>query len=670
MLLIVYRKRSGLKTFASIVSPLSERTMQAGGSGEWFLRTALWLDRNKLRFFSRLPLAFVRYGLVLSIQAHLGAGQYSQAVRSARILNLLFRPNVLKHSNLEATVYYQAFYFTQDYERIAHDFRHYRELPNYYLALIAGIAHLYRLNYAAAQYYLSQATKIHKDCHLALRMLGRAYLVSGDYAKAATKFSESVALKPCTVMGHQNYAGRYDILNYKPLEWEQRSAGYLLIYDNLVQFAEDLFLQGRSEDSFRFYNKALSIQKKLTSNFTLPDVLLKYLQVEAKNFDPGQPVRILSYEWVTQFGHIGLLNSYRKMVELGELPRGNHLLLAPDNKVSNTHYLSYWEPYFSIIRSEALVNELFPYQRFLGDQFMALPTDGPAAKPWTLAAARAQVLWAEQGRAPLLKLTEQDKHEGRWKLATLGLPKGAWYVALHVREGGYYRDGSGTISEHRSAEIEDYFGAIEEVTSRGGWIIRMGDASMKPLPDMPNVIDYAHSDFKSEQMDIFLLATARFVIGTTSGLSTVGMTFGTPMLLVNCISNDWQIWTDSTDFVLKRVYDRTQDRYLSLGETYRDPLQSLLINHGMLRRRGYVVHDNTPEEISAAVCYKLESLSGKVPRSGEDHPLMRRYRRALAHNPYMFGAAKPALPFLEAHPEFLEDTGNRLEGSATKSARG
>lgn len=74
-------------------------------------------------------------------------------------------------------------------------------------------------NYAGAQYYLSLATKIHKDCCLALRMLGRAYLISGDYAKAATKFSESVALKPCTVMGHQNYTGRYDILNYKPLEW-------------------------------------------------------------------------------------------------------------------------------------------------------------------------------------------------------------------------------------------------------------------------------------------------------------------------------------------------------------------------------------------------------------------------------------------------------------------
>ncbi|MBM3542883.1 MAG: TIGR04372 family glycosyltransferase [Alphaproteobacteria bacterium] len=654
VLLVVYRRRSALATIAALISPLTERAIQPYGSGYYFLRLAHWLDRTGLRPFARLPLAIVRYGLALSIQAHLGARQYQTAIKTARLLNLLFRPNILNQANLEATVYYQTLYFTQDYERIAHDFRLHRGISNYYLALIAGIAHLYRLNIPAARHYLSLAAEIHPDCHLTRTMLGRAYLMSGDYSQAASCFYVSAALEPRIVMGHQNYAGRYDILKYKPHEWELRSAGYLMIYDNLVRFAEDLFLQGRSAESFRFYNKALSFQKTLATNFSLPDVLLNCLQIEVKNFDPSQPVRILSYEWVTQFGHIGLLGSYRKMVELGELPRGNHLLLAPENKVSNAHYLSYWEPYFSIVRSEVLVNELFPYQRFLGDQFMALPSDGPVAEPWTRAAARAQMLWANQGRPPLLQLSERDKHEGHWKLSALGLPKGAWYVALHVREGGFYRDGTGTISEHRSAEIEDYFGAIEEITSRGGWVIRMGDASMKPLPEMPNVIDYAHSDFKSEQMDIFLLATARFVIGTTSGLTTVAMTFGTPMLLVNCISNDWQIWTDNTDFALKRVYDRNKGRYLSLRETYREPMQSILVNHAILRRRGYEVHNCTPEEIRAAVSYKLKTLTSKFACVKEDHPLMRQYRLALAGNPYMFGAAKPVLPFLEAYPELLE----------------
>ena len=564
----VYRKRSDLRSTATVLSYWSEKAMRGGG--ERLLRLAVWLDKNNLRFVSHVPLALVRYSLVLSAQAHLGARQYGRAIRTARILNLLFRASILNHRNPEAITYYQVLYHTRLYSRIAHDFKKPVDVTSYYLALIAGIAHLYLLSFDGAKHYLSLATKIERSDPLSLRMLGRAHLLSGDYAQAAIKFHELVALDPRTVMGHQNYAGRYDIHQYKPREWEQAWGGYLLVYDNLVQFAEDLFLQGTGEDSFRFYNKALTFQKELAEDFALPSVLLKWVQLGDANFDRNLPTRILAYEWVTQFGHIGLLDSYKKMSQLGMVPSGNHILLAPPDKVSNAHYLSYWEPHFTIIRSEALVNELFPYQRFIGDQFMALPGEG-TAEPWTRAAAHANVLWAQKGRGPLLKLTEQDKHEGHWKLAKLGLPRGAWYVGLHVREGGFYQDGSGTISEHRSSNIEDYYGAIEEVTSRGGWVVRMGDPSMNPLPDMPNVIDYAHSDLKSEQMDIFLLATSRFVIGTTSGLSTVAMTFGTPMLLVNCISNDWQIWTEATDFMLKRVYDRRSGRYLSLGETYRVP---------------------------------------------------------------------------------------------------
>ena len=83
----------------------------------------------------------------------------------------------------------------------------------------------------------------------------------------------------------------------------------------------------------------------------------------------------------------------------------------------------------------------------------------------------------------------------------------------------------------------------------------------------------------------------------------------------------------------KHVDDRRRGRYLSLGETYRDP-QALLINHALLRRRGYEVHTNTPEEIAAAVRYKIESLSGKAQRVSEDHPLMRRYCNALSQKTF------------------------------------
>jgi putative glycosyltransferase (TIGR04372 family) len=170
---------------------------------------------------------------------------------------------------------------------------------------------------------------------------------------------------------------------------------------------------------------------------------------------------------------------------------------------------------------------------------------------------------------------------------------------------------------------------------------------------MPGVFDYAHSDIKSAEMDLFLCAEARLFIGTTSGLTTAVQALGTPMLLVNCISNDCQFWHEKTDFTLRPVYDRRARRYLSLRETYRQPLQALLIDTAVLARYGLEIHANRAEDITAAVRYKLDCLDGTARPLREGGPLLDRYRASLADNPYNFGAALPVPAFLERLPELL-----------------
>ena len=185
-----------------------------------------------------------------------------------------------------------------------------------------------------------------------------------------------------------------------------------------------------------------------------------------------------------------------------------------------------------------------------------------------------------------------------------------WFVAIHIREGGYHGDGPGTTRQHRSANVGDYLDAIAEITARGGAVVRLGDKSMTPLRNLPGVFDYAHSDIKSAEMDLFLCAEARLFIGTTSGLTTAVQALGTPMLLVNCTSNDCQFWHDRTDFTVRPVYDRRARRYLSLRETYRQPLQALLIDTAVLARHGLEIHANRPDDITAAVRYTLDCLDG------------------------------------------------------------
>ena len=66
------------------------------------------------------------------------------------------------------------------------------------------------------------------------------------------------------------------------------------------------------------------------------------------------------------------------------------------------------------------------------------------------------------------------------------------------------------------ADIGTYLPAIKTVVAHGGWVFRMGNPTMKPLPAMEHVIDYAYSDVRSDWMDVFLCSQCRFMIGTAA----------------------------------------------------------------------------------------------------------------------------------------------------------
>jgi putative glycosyltransferase (TIGR04372 family) len=621
------------------------------------------LIERRIPFVSGATRRLVQAVFVFLLSVEMAAAHIGSTLMLARIMNLAFRPYIRSRRLPIAFLYFQALFHARLYHRVVAEVPNEEEIEHHYLNHILGVSHLYLNRPDRAIYYLKRAIALNDQHSLDWRMLGRAYLLLGNRMEASRVFETAVNLAPNTVMAHQNYAGRYDIPNYKPKAWELREAGRLLIYDNYGQLAEDMFLLGSFEGSFKLYQQMLDCQQAFRE--FIPADLVDRLAVCNPAFDRNKPVRLLPYEWVIQFGHIGLLDSYIKMARLGMYPDANYVVLAPENKISNREYLDYWGQHFTIVHDDDLVADLFPYQRLIGDNFMAYPGEGGTAEPWTRAAARAQITWAEQGRAPLLSLAASDMQRGRDVLAALGVPADAWYVGLHVREGSYYGESSGGMSTHRNAQIEDYFPAIKAITDRGGYVIRLGDSSMRPLPEMPGVLDYALSAQKSSQADIFFCATSRFIIGTTSGLTTAALSFGTPMLLVNCISNDWQLWSPATDFIVKPVWDIRGKRVLSLAETCSQPVQGYLINAIVMRRHGLEAIPNTPHEIESAVVYKLARLGGEILPDAD--PLMVSYREAMAGNPMMFGAARPVLPFLKEHPQLLVRALHRSQPNAVSA---
>jgi len=589
--------------------------------------------------------------LAATAQIHLAASRKPSAIRAVRLLNLIFRAKVRALRGLAPSAYFSTLALCSAYDRIVREVPKEAITDSFAINFAIGVAHMYRRSYPPALHFL-KAAAASGDSN-ALRKVGCVYALMGDFPNSSIYFRESVNRDPRSVMAHQNYAGGYDPIAYAPSPWELEHAGELLIYDNLVQLGENFYHQGRYEDTFRCYQAALD-QDAMARNWSIPTDLARRIAAVSTNFKPDLPLRLLGYEWVTLIGHIGFIDCHLRMAELGILPRANYVLLAPRHKVVNQAFLSLFARYLTIIEDPTLVDDILPYQRLVGDQFIAVRSDGQLAEPWAHAAARAQVAWSNEKRDPLVEISQDLRERGRSQLRAAGVTAD-WFVAIHIREGGYHGDGPGTTRQHRSANVRNYLDAIARITERGGAVLRLGDKSMTPLRELRGVFDYAHSEIKSAEMDLFLCAEARLFIGTTSGLTTAVQALGTPMLLVNCISNDCQFWHDRTDFMVRPVYDRRASRYLSLRETYRQPFQARLIDTSLLTHDGLEIHVNRQQDITAAVTYKLDCLDGKLKSLREGGALLEKYQKAMRENPNNFGAALPVPALFAAYPELLTE---------------
>lgn len=257
--------------------------------------------------------------------------------------------------------------------------------------------------------------------------------------------------------------------------------------------------------------------------------------------------------------------------------------------------------YFGFFRGVSLVTERnFKYRLpeahiipMIGQQLLWMPKPVMHDFSWDLV---DRDRWAEQTETPLeislsrpkLELAERMRRE-------MGMPPDAWFVCLHVREGGYHND-HGTVE--RNADINNYIPAIKEITRRGGWVVRMGDATMKRLPPMERLIDYPFTPQKGELMDVYLLSRCGTYIGMQSGIFDVAMMFQRPIILTNMYSWFLGYPQRKSDLgILKRVYSKRLGRFLRPMEWPLAPWS----NQTFDPREEYEFHENTPEQLLAVI---------------------------------------------------------------------
>lgn len=352
---------------------------------------------------------------------------------------------------------------------------------------------------------------------------------------------------------------------------------------------------------------------------------------------------------VGRIGHLaGEPDSFLKARALGIVGPGRYFMLAPTNAVANAAMLNYWRPHIAVIEHPAVCWLLGAMSRWLlmkHDMSRYVLKLGASQEIYRINAA-----WS--GRGPLLKVTTDDLAWSETQFAELGLPRGAWYVCVHVREPGFSPADEAAHS-YRNSDPRTVHQAVAEIIRGGGWCVRMGDPTMTPLDPMPGVIDYAHHRLRSDRLDILLCARARFFLGNTSGLTLVSSVFGVPSALANLIPLSVLPFLPSDLGIPKLVRSGKNGRILSFAEVLGSPIGDFRYTRLYADARLEVI-ENTPQEIVELVTEMLARIDGTYSPEPEDHVLQHRFMSLLRPGHYAYGAAsRVGAAFLRRHADLL-----------------
>jgi putative glycosyltransferase (TIGR04372 family) len=364
------------------------------------------------------------------------------------------------------------------------------------------------------------------------------------------------------------------------------------------------------------------------------------------------PFRALDSVWARHIGHTATLDYVIKLGILeGRAQEDTVLYLPPGSPIANRFLLQQMSTHLRLVENPAdLPFDASAVQAVHYDYLAPRLPDGRTVYFWEIG-GQTHKRWQDEGRGPLLTLPPEVEARGWAALRRAGVPRGAWFVALHVREGKWDGRNAG-LHGIMNANISTYMPAIAEITRRGGWVVRMGDPGMKPLNPLANVIDYCHSDLRADWMDVFVAACCRFLIGSTSGPAFIPPLYGVPVVLTNWWPPAQRPWHASDIFIPKMTRRLADGRYLTLSESLCEPFAWCHSRRYLASRGGVQVDDNHPDIILGAVVEMLARLDGDLCEDASVVELRLRAEEVYQSH-RIAGTSQLAGDFLQRHSEFM-----------------
>tara|TARA_A100001011_G_C14321973_1_gene851215 strand:- start:1106 stop:2533 length:1428 start_codon:yes stop_codon:yes gene_type:complete len=296
------------------------------------------------------------------------------------------------------------------------------------------------------------------------------------------------------------------------------------------------------------------------------------------------------------------------------------IFLHKGSKLRNKTLIKYFSKYLEIVEENNLSSDLIKLEKFfkIPSGFLVPLNDQVIFHEFLPSYINSFHSFSK--RKNCFSMTEEDKKIGGELLEKLGIPKGKWFVTIHVREPGYRGENkNNTTEKFRNSSPQNYIKAINYIVSKGGWVVRVGDKSMTKLPKMKNFIDYAHSNFKSEFLDVFLAANSRFCIGTPSGFYAMADYFGVPVLLTNAAMSSQFLSLKKEDLYLPRLI-KHKNEFLNFESMFSHP-NVWLYSDKLFSQQGLTTIENNENEILEATEEMLNRVSYKEKENNNTNQL-------------------------------------------------
>lgn len=231
---------------------------------------------------------------------------------------------------------------------------------------------------------------------------------------------------------------------------------------------------------------------------------------------------------------------------------------------------------------------------------------------------------------PHLTFLPEEEKKGEAGLRALGIPPGAPFVCLNVRDSSYLAKtipwATWNYHDYRDGNIQNYVLAALELTKRGYYVVRVGAVVKEAMNvDHPMIIDYAAKGLRTDFMDIYLAAKCAFCISKPTGFECVADIFRRPIVNVDHVPLG-VLSTFRRDVLAttKMHWLRGEGRFMTLREIFDSGADQFLTSN-RYEELGIDLIESTPEEIAAVVLEMEARLSGTWRPTDEDEELQRRF---------------------------------------------